>query len=106
MVKIEEDFKPCNCSSIKCKCTCRKCAGTPHYEFAHRELLKGMKHKVRMCRPAFVMYLSGVAEGGEGKFTVPPLLTCLSVLRALATKIPFPNFSTSIYLNTPFPTKF
>ena len=66
VVQIEEDSKQCNCHSVECKCTCCKCAGTPHYEFAHRELPRGIKHKVRMQRPAFVMYLSGVSEGGKG----------------------------------------
>ena len=37
-----------------------------------RDLPKGIKHKVKLSRPAF-MYLSGVAEGGEGKFCVPSM---------------------------------
>ena len=72
-VANEQDPKKCNCNSIDCQCTCRKCDGPPHYEYAPRELPKGIKHKVRLCRPAFVMYLSGVTEGGEVDFTVPSM---------------------------------
>ena len=72
-VQIEEDGKKCNCSSVECKCTCCKCVGPPHYEYAPRYLPKRIKHKVRMRRPALVMYLLGVAEGGEGNFCVPPM---------------------------------
>ena len=73
MAKTEQEAKICQCDSVECKCTCRKCDGPPHYEYASRELPKGIKHRVRLRRPAFVMYLSGVSEGGEGKFTVPPM---------------------------------
>ena len=73
VAKTEQEAKICQCDSVECKCTCRKCDGPPHYEYASRELPKGIKHRVRLRRPAFVMYLSGVSEGGEGKFTVPPM---------------------------------
>ena len=72
-VQIEQENQKCDCSSIHCKCTCRKCAGPPTYEYAHRELPRGIKHKVKLSRPGFVMYLSGVAEGGEAKFCIPPM---------------------------------
>ena len=45
-VQIEQDGSKCNCGSIECKCTCRKCAGPPHYEYAHRELPQGSNKKL------------------------------------------------------------